>query len=197
MDNNIINQLQKTLNVEVGAIENLKHTFDENYVKAVKLMSKVKGKIVVMGVGKSGHIGKKFAATLSSTGSPAFFVHSTEALHGDLGMIEENDIVILISNSGETGEVLSTIPSINKIGSKIISITKNKDSTLARNSDIALTYNYKNEADHLNLAPTTSSTLVLVIGDCLACSLSENKKFTREDFHIYHPGGSLGKKLSI
>lgn len=149
-----------------------------------------------MGVGKSGHIGSKIAATLSSTGTPSFFVHSTEALHGDLGMIEEKDITILISNSGETNEVLNTIPSIQKIGAKIISITRNSESTLAKNSDVALTYAYDTEADHLNLAPTTSSTLCLVIGDCLATAVSENKGFKSEDFHLYHPGGSLGKQLS-
>lgn len=196
MGNNIIFELQEALNIELEAIQVLKSSFDENYARAVEMISNSHGKVIIMGVGKSGHIGKKIAATLASTGTPSFFVHSTEALHGDLGMIEEDDITILISNSGETGEVLKTIPSIRKIGAKIISITKNPESTLAKNSDIPLTYTYEKEADHLNLAPTTSSTLCLIIGDCLATVISKNKEFKKEDFHKYHPGGSLGKQLS-
>jgi len=133
---------------------------------------------------------------LASTGTPAFFVHSTEGVHGDLGMIEKGDIVIMISNSGETAEVLHLLPTLEKIGSKKIAITSRGDSTLAKACDVALTYQYQTEADHLGLAPTTSSTLTLVIGDALAIALSKLRQFTKEDFHLYHPGGSLGKHLS-
>jgi arabinose-5-phosphate isomerase len=155
-----------------------------------------KGKVIVTGVGKSGHIGKKIAASLASTGTPAFFVHSTEGVHGDLGMIQQEDVVILISNSGETKEVLSLLPTLEKIGSKRISITSKEKSTLALSCDVVLAYQYEGEADHLGLAPTISSTLTLVIGDALAVALSILKDFKKEDFHLYHPGGSLGQQLT-
>ena len=135
------------------------------------------------------------AATLSSTGTPSFFLHSTEGLHGDLGMVEKKDIVILISNSGETKEVLSLLPSLNTIGSIKIAITSRSDSTLAKNCDYTLAYCYPTEADHLNLAPTTSSTLTLALGDALAGTLSKMKNFANKDFLLFHPGGSLGEQL--
>ncbi|MGM8212292.1 KpsF/GutQ family sugar-phosphate isomerase [Virgibacillus sp. W0430] len=180
---------------EAEAILQLADQVGPSFDAAVQLIEGSSGKVVITGVGKSGHIGKKIAATLASTGTPAFFVHSTEGVHGDLGMIEPNDIVILISNSGETAEVLSLLPSLKTIGARCISITKDSTSTLATASEVALTYAYNKEADHLGLAPTTSSTLTLVIGDALACALSKNKGFQKEDFHVYHPGGSLGKQL--
>ncbi|RPF54240.1 KpsF/GutQ family sugar-phosphate isomerase [Aquisalibacillus elongatus] len=169
---------------------------DEKFNEALQVMSNVKGKVIVTAVGKSGHVGKKIAASLASTGTPSFFIHSTEGVHGDLGMVEQEDVVIMISNSGETLEVLNLLPTLKKIGVTTISITRDKESTLAQASDIALSYTYEEEADHLNLAPTTSSTICLVIGDALACALSNKKDFTKEDFHLYHPGGSLGRNLS-
>ncbi|WP_188454911.1 KpsF/GutQ family sugar-phosphate isomerase [Virgibacillus oceani] len=192
----IINDVKQAIEVEADAIKALADQAGPEYEEAVSLIQNSKGKVVITGVGKSGHMGKKIAASLSSTGTPAFFVHSTEGVHGDLGMIEKEDVVIMISNSGETAEVLSLLPSLGKIGSKKIAITSKKASTLAKNSDVALTYHYAKEADHLGLAPTTSSTLTLVIGDALAVALSKAKEFKNEDFHLYHPGGSLGKKLS-
>ncbi len=187
--------LKEIIQQEMDAIKKIYDALDETYEKAVNLIHECEGKVVFTGVGKSGHIGEKLAATFASTGTPAFFVHSTEALHGDLGMIEEKDIVIAISNSGETKEVLSIIPSVKHIGSKIISITGNKESTLGKLSDIALEAKVSHEADPLNLAPTSSSTVVLVLGDALALTLSQIKQFRKEDFAVFHPGGSLGMKL--
>ncbi|MGM8365806.1 KpsF/GutQ family sugar-phosphate isomerase [Virgibacillus sp. W0181] len=187
--------LKSVIEKEAQAVFELSEQVGPNFDAAIQLIENSSGKVVITGVGKSGHIGKKIAATFASTGTPAFFVHSTEGVHGDLGMIEECDVVILISNSGETAEVLSLLPSIKTIGARCISITKNAESTLASSSDVALTYSYSEEADHLGLAPTTSSTLTLVIGDALACTLSKNKDFKKENFHVFHPGGSLGKQL--
>lgn len=195
MGKDILFLIRGTMQQEIDAIKNVHDALDESYVEAINLIRQCKGKVIFTGVGKSGHIGEKLAATFASTGTPSFFVHSTEALHGDLGMIEEKDIVIAISNSGETKEVLSIIPSIKYIGSKIISITGNKNSTLAKQSDIALEAKVSHEADPLNLAPTSSSTVVLTVGDALAITLSQLKGFKSEDFAVFHPGGSLGKRL--
>ena len=155
-----------------------------------------KGRIIVLGVGKSGLIGKKMAATFASTGTPSFFIHSTEAVHGDLGMICEEDIVLAISNSGETSEVINTLPSIKEIGASLISITKSKSSTLGKASNIVIEIPIKAEADKYNLAPTNSSTATLVIGDAIALTVSQIKGFTKKDFGRYHPGGALGKSLT-
>lgn len=188
--------VKNVIDIEADAIRNLSDNIGPEFETALSLLRDCEGKVVITGVGKSGHIGKKIAASLASTGTPAFFVHSTEGVHGDLGMIQKDDIVIMISNSGETGEVLSLLPSLEKIGSKKIAITSKKNSTLAEACNVALTYDYDREADPLGLAPTTSSTLTLVIGDSLAIALSNLKGFKKEDFHLYHPGGSLGKQLS-
>ncbi|NMB00673.1 MAG: SIS domain-containing protein [Firmicutes bacterium] len=188
--------IREVITVESQAIQGLLEQIDDRYSAAVDLLEKCEGKAVVVGVGKSGIIGKKIAASLASTGTPAFFVHATEAVHGDSGMIEETDVAILISNSGETAEVLSVIPIIQQIGAKMISITSNHCSTVARAAHVSLAYDYEREADHLNLAPTTSAVLALVIGDALAVSLSILKGFTDADFHLYHPGGSLGAQLA-
>lgn len=196
MSKNIIEKLIDYTDAQVRELEKLKNLYNDEYEKAINLMLNAKGKIVFIGVGKSGHIGTKLAATISSTGTPSIFVHATEAVHGDLGMIQENDVAILLSNSGETKEVLNTINSLKKMKIPTISISSSENSTLAKNTDIALCYSYEKEADHLDLAPTTSSTIMLVIGDSLACVLSELKGFKKEDFHLYHPGGSLGDKLS-
>lgn len=192
----IINQIKRVIDDEASSIKEISNQIGPSYEEAVRMIIDCQGRVIVTGVGKSGHIGKKIAATLASTGTPAFFLHSTEGLHGDLGMVKKDDIVIMISNSGETEEVLQLLPSLNEIGSKKIAITSKIDSTLAKACDIALAYNYDSEADHLGLAPTTSSTITLVIGDALATTLSYLKGFTKKDFHLYHPGGNLGEQLS-
>jgi len=192
---NTIETGKKVLQEEKKALEDLIQTIDENFQKAVELILFAEGKVIVTGMGKSGHIGQKIAATLASTGTPAFFLHPAEAIHGDLGMISKGDIVLAISNSGETPELLAIIPTIKRWGHKIIAITNNKNSTLAKESDIHLFLNVKKEACPLNLAPTSSSTSTLALGDALAVALLELRGFTAEDFARFHPGGSLGRKL--
>jgi arabinose-5-phosphate isomerase len=192
----IMDLIKASLTNEAEALLRLSEEAGDEYASAVELIAGCQGKVVVTGIGKSGHIGKKIAASLSSTGTPAFFVHSAEAVHGDSGMIEKRDVVILLSNSGETMEVLNVLNIIEKIGAKRIAITKNKQSSLAQKCDVALTYSYQKEADHLGLAPTTSALLQLAIGDALAVALCKTKDFTKDDFHLYHPGGSLGVQLS-
>lgn len=180
---------------ELKAVKNVSSKLGDEIEAAVKAMHECKGRIVISGLGKSGHIGKKLAATLASTGTPSFFVHAAEALHGDLGMFTKDDIVLAISNSGETKELIDMIPSIRIIGAKIISITGNKESTLAKSSDISIEIKVESEADPLNLAPTSSSTATLVVGDAIAIVLSLMKDFKDENFAVFHPGGSLGRKL--
>ncbi|WP_035293281.1 SIS domain-containing protein [Clostridium sp. KNHs214] len=185
----------KTMKRESEAIENLICNFKEEYNEVAEIIFNCRGKVIFLGVGKSGHIGKKLAASFASLGIPSFFVHATESVHGDLGMIEERDILILISNSGNTSEVVNVIPYVRKIGSKTIAFTGNKDSILAKECDYKLIYDKPIEADGNNLAPTSSTTVALVIGDAIACAVSEAKNFTKDDFHKFHPGGSLGKSL--
>nr|WP_318380966.1 SIS domain-containing protein [uncultured Enterobacter sp.] len=151
------------------------------------------GKVVFIGIGKSGHIGKKLAATFASTGTPAIFVHGTEALHGDLGMIGAQDVAILISNSGETQEILAPLPSLKRMGTYLVAFTRNHHSTLAQACDLSIEIVVDGEADDLGLAPSSSSTAVLVVGDALGLTLSHLKRFTRQDFGLYHPGGTLGQ----
>jgi arabinose-5-phosphate isomerase len=186
---------KRVLEEEKKAIGDLLSALDENFEKAVRMILDAEGKVIVTGMGKSGHIGQKIAATLASTGTPAFFLHPAEAIHGDLGMISKGDIILAISNSGETPELLAIIPTIKRWGYKVISITNNPDSTIAKESDIHLFLNVKKEACPLNLAPTSSSTSTLALGDAIAVALLELKGFTAEDFARFHPGGSLGKKL--
>ncbi len=185
----------KVIEKEIEAIEKISRELDENFVSAINSIHDCKGRVIFTGLGKSGHIGKKLAATFASTGTPASFVHATEALHGDLGMITKDDIVIAISNSGETKDILDMIPSLNLIGAKIISITSNEKSSLAIKSEIHIKVDTKKEADHLNLAPTSSTTAVLAVGDAMAVVLSILKDFKKENFAVFHPGGSLGKAL--
>jgi len=187
--------IKKAIQVERDAISELLDHYASQYEQICELMMACQGKIVFIGVGKSGHIGKKLAATFSSTGTPSFFVHATEAVHGDLGMIEAKDIAVLISNSGNTSEIINTIPTLKRIGCTTIAFTSGHDSELAKQCDYRILYPKLTEADHLKLAPTTSSTLTLVVGDALACALSEAKSFESKDFLLYHPAGSLGKKL--
>jgi arabinose-5-phosphate isomerase len=192
----VIDEIKKVIELEATALNLLVGQIGQEYEEAVRVIQQCQGKVIVSGVGKSGHIGKKIAASLASTGTPAFFMHATEGVHGDLGMVEKRDVVLLISNSGETAEVLNVLPSLEQIGSKCIAITSNSESTLAKACNVAITYRYTKEADHLGLAPTTSSTIVLAIGDALAVTLSNIKDFKKEQFHLYHPGGSLGEQLS-
>ncbi len=186
---------KKVLEEEKNAIQKTITALDSSFDMAVNLILKTKGKVVVTGMGKSGLVGKKIAATLASTGTPSFFLHPAEAIHGDLGMISKEDIVLAISNSGETPELLAIIPTIKRWGNKVISITNNLNSTLAKESDIHLYLNIEREACPLNLAPTSSSTATLALGDALAVALLEMRGFTAEDFAKFHPGGSLGRKL--
>lgn len=165
--------------------------------EAVNLMYNAKGKVIVTGVGKSGHIGAKIAATLASTGTPSFFIHPTEAMHGDLGMIDENDVVLAISFSGESDELVRILPHIKRFGIKIIGMAKSKESSLGKFSDALLNLDIIKEACPLNIAPTTSTTLTLALGDALAVCLMRKREFKQEDFANFHPGGSLGKRLFV
>ncbi|MGD8111444.1 KpsF/GutQ family sugar-phosphate isomerase [Vibrio sp. TRT 21S02] len=167
----------------------------EQYQRAIGYMLKCKGHVIVCGMGKSGHVGKKISATLASTGTPSFFLHPSEAFHGDLGMITRDDVLILISNSGETDEVLKLIPSLKSFGNKVISITGDETSTLSQNSDASLILVSAKESCPNNLAPTTSTTLTIALGDALAVALMQVRKFEPNDFARFHPGGSLGRRL--
>lgn len=167
----------------------------EQYQSALSLMLNCKGHVIICGMGKSGHVGKKIAATLASTGTPSFFLHPSEAFHGDLGMITSRDVLILISNSGETDEVLQLIPSLKSFGNKVIAITGNGESTMAKNSDAVLLLANSKESCPNNLAPTTSTTMTIAMGDALAVALMKMRCFEPNDFARYHPGGSLGRRL--
>ena len=185
------------IQTEADAVTDLLKRIDENFAEACNFMLHCKGRIVVTGMGKSGHIGNKIAATLASTGSPSFFVHPGEASHGDLGMITPQDVVLAMSNSGETGELVTIVPIIKRLGVPLISMTGNPDSTLAREADVALDISVSKEACPLGLAPTASTTATLAMGDALAVALLEARDFTEEDFARSHPGGSLGRRLLV
>ncbi len=185
------------INTECQAVSALADKINDQFVQACHLMLNCKGRVVVTGMGKSGHIAGKIAATLASTGTPAFFVHPGEASHGDLGMITQQDVVLALSNSGETGEVLTILPIIKRIDVPFIAMTGNPDSSLARFATVHLDVSVEKEACPLGLAPTSSTTVALVMGDALAVSLLETKGFTRDDFALSHPGGSLGKRLLL
>lgn len=187
----------KVLATELAAVEGLKQYLDASFANACQTMFDCQGKVVVVGMGKSGHIGGKIAATLASTGTPAFFVHPGEASHGDLGMITENDVVLAISNSGETGELLAIIPVIKRIGTPLIAMTGKPDSTLAKLAKHHVCVKVEEEACPLGLAPTSSTTATLVMGDAIAVALLNARGFTADDFALSHPGGSLGKRLLL
>ena len=191
----VINKAKECLERESKAIEALVGRLDENFLRAVEVIRDCQGKVVVSGVGKSGHIGSKIAATLASTGTPAFFLNPLDAYHGDLGMLCEKDLVLAISYSGATEELLRFLPLIQAKGIKIIGISGNPESLLARYSDIHLNVAVEREADPLNLVPTSSTTATLALGDALACALIEAKHFQPTDFAKLHPGGDLGRKL--
>ncbi|CAH7163748.1 D-arabinose 5-phosphate isomerase KdsD [Vibrio chagasii] len=188
---------KQVLETEVAGLTQLDQYFNDDFCKACDLILNNKGKVVVMGIGKSGHIGNKIAATLASTGTSAFFVHPGEAAHGDLGMIEPGDIVIAISNSGESGEILSLFPVLKRLNIKIISMTGKPASNMATLSDIHLQISVPEEACPLGLAPTTSTTATLVMGDALAVALLQARGFTAQDFALSHPGGALGRQLLL
>ncbi|MGB1254336.1 MAG: KpsF/GutQ family sugar-phosphate isomerase [Thiolinea sp.] len=185
------------IQTEISALQDLPARIDEQFVAACEAILACKGRVIVSGMGKSGHIGNKIAATLASTGTPAFFVHPGEASHGDLGMIADGDIMIVLSNSGSTGELLSITPVINRLEVTLIAMTGNPDSELARAANYHIYTGVENEACPLGLAPTSSTTAALVMGDALAISLLEARGFTAEDFARSHPGGRLGKRLLV
>ncbi len=191
----IIEVAKKSLSIEAEAISDLIKRLDEGFVKAVEKINSCTGKVIITAVGKSGHIGRKIAATFASIGTPAFFVHPTEAYHGDLGMIKRDDIVIAISNSGESNEVINIIPVIKKIGVSVILLTSNLRSSLAKMSDIVINVSVDKEADMLNIAPTASTTATLALGDAMAVALQKLKGFKEKDFMLLHPGGELGRSL--
>jgi arabinose-5-phosphate isomerase len=188
---------KRVFDIEIEALQNVARLIDDAFTNVVNAILSIDGKIIVIGIGKSGIIGKKIAATLSSTGTPSFFLHPGEAFHGDLGIVGANDQVLLISYSGETDEVLKVIPFLKWNKNLIISITGNPNSTIAKNSDHHLNINITREACPLALAPTSSTTATLVMGDALAVALMESRQFQEEDFARFHPGGSLGRKLLI
>lgn len=184
----------QTIRTEIKGLESLIENFDENYIKAIDLILNCTGKVIISGMGKSGHIGNKIAATLASTGTPAFFVHPGEASHGDLGMISQNDIVILLSNSGETKELKDIIYYCKRFEIPVIGIIRRKESELTKQSTVALVLPSIPEANEVN-APTTSTTMMLALGDAIAVSLIDAKKFDVSNFGIFHPGGKLGSKF--
>ena len=188
---------KRVFDTEIESLKFVADAINDDFTHVVEAILAAKGKLIVIGIGKSGIIGKKIAATLASTGTPGFFLHPGEAFHGDLGMVEREDIVILISYSGETEEVLKLIPFLKWNTNKIIAITGNPNSTVAKNSDYLLNIAIRQEACPLALAPTSSTTAALVMGDALAVALMESRQFQQEDFARFHPGGNLGKKLLV
>lgn len=185
------------LQIEAAAIETLRTRIDERFVAACRLLRDCKGRVVVTGMGKSGHIGDKIAATLASTGTPAFFLHAAEASHGDIGMITAADVLLALSNSGETAELIAILPVLKRLGVGLIALTGRPNSTLARAATVVLDVSVAQEACSLNLAPTASTTATLAMGDALAVALLESRGFTEEDFARSHPGGTLGRRLLL
>lgn len=195
--NDLIEQAKNILRIEAEAVYALIDRIDESFLKAIDIMYLCEGKIVVTGMGKSGLIGKKIAATLASTGTPAFYLNPAEGSHGDIGMVAKNDAVLALSNSGETEEIIRILPTLKRLDIKIIAMTGNPASTLSRASDVSLDVSVKEEACPMGLAPTASTTAALAMGDAIAITLLNKRGFTEEDFAFFHPGGSLGKKLLL
>ncbi|MED3955199.1 KpsF/GutQ family sugar-phosphate isomerase [Priestia aryabhattai] len=196
-DKTYLLDIKKVLTEEAEAIIEFSDNISNEFIDIIDLLLNCKGRVIITGVGKSGIIGRKMVATFASTGTPSLFLHPTEGLHGDLGMVTKSDVIIALSNSGESDEVLSILPSINIIGARLISIVGNSNSTLALKSDYTISFGKIREACPLGLAPTTSTTLTLAIGDALAISLLKARDFKPENFAVFHPGGSLGKKLLL
>lgn len=194
---NIIKEAKKVFDIELEALEKTRNSLGKDFEKIADLVFKCQGKIVLTGMGKPGHIGTKMAATLASLGTPAFFMHPGEAMHGDLGMVEQKDIVILMSYSGESEEVTHLMPTLHEIGCTTIAVTGNPKSTLAKECDYHFFFPEFEEACYMHLAPTSSTTALLVLGDALALVVSQMKNYTKEDFGLHHPAGALGKKLLV
>lgn len=197
MEDVMLEQARQVLRMEAEAVLEQVERIDEHFKAAVEMIMACPGRTVITGMGKSGIIGRKMAATLASTGTPSFYLHPAEGIHGDLGMVTEGDVVIALSNSGETGEVLHILPSLRRIGAKLIAMVGNPNSTLAKSSDIVLNVGVTREACPLGLAPTSSTTAALAYGDALALALLSKRKFTASQFAVFHPGGSLGRKLLL
>lgn len=197
MEDVMLEQARQVLRMEAEAVLEQVERIDEHFKASVEMIMACPGRTVITGMGKSGIIGRKMAATLASTGTPSFYLHPAEGIHGDLGMVTEGDVVIALSNSGETGEVLHILPSLRRIGAKLIAMVGNPNSTLAKNSDIVLNVGVTREACPLGLAPTSSTTAALAYGDALALALLSKRKFTASQFAVFHPGGSLGRKLLL
>ena len=195
-ENNFINSALKVIHIEGKAILGLQDQIKETFNDLCSNILATKGKLILMGIGKSGHIAQKISATLSSTGTPSFFIHPTEAAHGDLGMIDKKDAILILSNSGETKEIIEILPALKRCAGSIFTLTNNADSTIAKTGDINILIKANAEACPLDLAPTSSTTLALVFGDALAVSLLEHRGFTKDDFAKSHPAGQLGKKLT-
>lgn len=194
-DAQIIEKAKEKILAESEALKIVSDEVDEAYALTVKAILNCKARVIITGLGKTGHIGKKIAASFASLGVPAFFVHSCESLHGDMGMITNEDVVIMLSNSGKSQEILNMLPSLKIIGATTISITKDRKSPLAQQTNISILVNAGSEVDHMGLAPTSSSTAALAAGDALATVVSEMKGFQRENFALSHPGGALGQQL--
>lgn len=197
MNVNVVEEAKRVLRIEAQSILDLIERIDDQFSKAVEILHDCKGRVVLMGMGKSGLVGRKIASTFASTGTPAFFLHPAEGLNGDFGMLAKEDVVIGISNSGETRELLEVLPLLKRYGNRLITLTGNKRSTLALAGDIHLDIAVKEEACPLNLAPTASTTATLAIGDALAVALMVKRGFQKEDFALLHPGGALGKRLLL
>ncbi len=194
---NLIESAKETLRIEADALQKAANRLDENFTKAVRLILQTKGKLIITGVGKSGLVGAKMAATFASTGTSSFFLHPTEALHGDLGMIGKEDALLAISSSGESEELTKILPHIKRFEIPLIGMTGNPDSSLGRYADVWIDISVAKEACPLNTAPTASTTLTMALGDALAVALMKQRGFKKEDFASFHPGGSLGKKLFV
>ena len=194
---NVVARARQVLDIEAKAVAALRSRIDKNFVKGLDIIVKCKGRVVVSGMGKTGIIAQKFSATLASTGTPSLFLHSAEAIHGDLGRVTRDDVVIVISNSGQGEEIRQLLPLLKKIGSKVVALTGNRHSILAKYSDAVLDVSVKKEACSLGLAPTASTTATLAMADALAVCLVELKGFKEKDFAFYHPGGLLGKRLLL
>ena len=192
---NILNAILESLRIERDALEAVSARIGDDAVRAVETIHDAEGQVIVTGMGKAGLIGRKIAATLASTGTPAFFLHPAEAIHGDLGIVCERDVVLALSNSGESEEIVALLPHLKRFGVKIISLTGRRDSTLGRYSDIVLDTDVEREADPIDIAPTASTTVQLAVGDALVAGLIERRGFQRDQYAIFHPGGSLGRKL--
>ncbi|RJQ56441.1 MAG: KpsF/GutQ family sugar-phosphate isomerase [Nitrospiraceae bacterium] len=193
----IINQAKNILKIESDAVSALVERIDESFIKAIDIMHSCHGKVVVTGMGKSGIIGKKIAATLASTGTPAFYLNPAEGSHGDVGVVSKGDVVLAISNSGETDEIIRLMPTLKRMEIRIIALAGNLQSTLAKTADVVLDVSVKEEACPMGLAPTASTTAALAMGDALAITLLSKKGFSEEDFAFFHPGGNLGRKLLL